>query len=388
MKAGPEDTRDASSCRRYRVLDLINTHECAKELLDARVAQVTATSRHENAIYCSSGEYVARLRERGHTVYVVETPRNLNPLRMMSALWRTWRLLRRERFDIVHTHTSVVGVIGRVAAFIARVPVIVHQVHGFHHHEKMPRLKRFVFIQAERMLAIVTDKLLFQNQADVEECLRRRIAPTGKLLRIGNGVQIDAFDPAREPDDNPRIVLCVGRFEPVKNQTMILEATRILKGRGVAMRLQLVGEGVCGAALEAWTHQHKLDDCVEFLGYRDDIPALIARASVCVLVSIKEGVPRALIEAAAGGRPAVATDVVGSRDPLIDSETGFLVPLNDAVVFADRLEQLLGDADLRRRMGERALAHARKNFDERAITRRIIQVYDEALGLSYTDSKA
>ncbi len=127
--------------RRYRVLDLINTHECARELLDARVAQVNSSGRYDNAIYCSSGEYVERLRERGHTVFVVDTPRSLNPLQVMSAVWNTRRLLRREKFDIVHTHTSVVGMVGRAAALLARVPVIVHQVHGFHHHDKMPWLR-------------------------------------------------------------------------------------------------------------------------------------------------------------------------------------------------------------------------------------------------------
>ena len=111
-------------------------------------------------------------------------------------------------------------------------------------------------------------------------------------------------------------------------------------------------------------------------------PALIAKATVCILVSIMEGLPRALMEAAGGGRPAVATDVVGNRDTLIDEETGFLVPLNDATALASRLEQLLGDGPLRRRLGEQARDHAARHFDEHIVTDRIIRVYDEILSVS------
>ncbi len=374
--ADPGESAATGETGKIRVLDLINTHECAKELLDHRVAQVNASGRFQNDIYCSSGPYVEYLRRRGHTVHVVDTPRNLNPLGMAGAIWHTYRLLRRQRYDLVHTHTSTVGFIGRAAAVLARVPVIIHQVHGFHHTGQMSEWKRKIFVAAERFLGRFTHELLFQAREELNDCVQRRIAPAEKLLAIGNGVQLDTFDPQAEPQSDPPLVVCVGRFEAVKNHHMLLEVARILKDRGVAFRVQLVGDGDLRQEYENWVLESDLTDRVEFLGYRDDVPALIGNASLCVLVSIKEGVPRALIEAAAGGRPAVATNVPSSYEAIVDGETGFLVPLNDTAAFADRMETLLTDQQLRQRMGQRALQQAREQFDERVITDRIMAVYD------------
>jgi glycosyltransferase involved in cell wall biosynthesis len=252
----------------------------------------------------------------------------------------------------------------------------------------MAPLKQWGFIQVERVMGWLTDRLLFQNQADIEECRRRRIAAAHKVVWIGNGVQLGTFRPEQEPDTDPPIVLCVGRFEPVKNHRMILETARILRERGVWFSLQLVGDGVLQSTYEAWVRERSLESHVQFLGYRDDVPALIAQASVCVLVSNKEGLPRALLEAAAGGRPAVATDVMGSRDTLVDKTTGFLVPLNDCVALADRLQQLLDDEELRRSLGRQARSYAGEHFDERIVTDRIIGVYDELLGQAGSTGRA
>jgi len=365
--------------RTYRALDLINTDKSAKELLDRRVALVNETGRYRNDIYCTQGEYVDRLRAAGHTVHVVDTPRGLSPLGLLASTWRTFRLLRRCRFDVIHTHGSVIGLIGRTAALFARTPVVIHQVHGFHHHDGMKAPARWIFVWAERLMSALTEKLLFQNEADVQECLRRRIAPQGKLVLVGNGIEMDRFHPGEPPQNDPPVILYVGRFEPVKNHAMILETARLLRDRGVSFVLKLAGEGELLSECQDWVRRHDLGDRVEFLGYRDDIPQLTAQSEVCVLVSLKEGIPRAIIEAAACGRPIVASDVVGNRDAVVDGATGFLVPLDHAEAMADRIQELLADGELRERIGRQARAHAVEHFDERRVTQRIVEVYDRAL---------
>lgn len=372
-------TRQARRTPPFRVLDMINTDHCAKELLEHRVAQVNGTGRYQNEICCSDGPYVERLRAHGHTVHVVNTPRSLHPVRLAGAIRDTYRLLRSRDYDIVHSHAQVVGLVARTAAWLAGTPVVLHQVHGFHHHDQMPPLKRWTFAQAERVLALLTDRLLFQHQGDVEECTRSRIAPPHKQVVIGNGIQLEPFDRRGAPQADPPILLSVCRLEPIKNHAQLLEAARILKSRGVRFVLQLAGQGALRARYEAHVRGTGLESCVEFLGYRDDIPALIERASICLLTSVKEGLPRALIEAAACARPVVATDVIGSREVVVDGVTGFLVPLHDAVALADRIERLLTNAELWRRMSEQARAHAWRQFDERVIAERILALYDEVL---------
>lgn len=362
---------------KLRILDLINTDKSAKELLDHRIAQINKTEGYENAIYCGNGEYVERLRAKGHTIYVIETPRGMSPLALMMSIWKTYRLLRKQKFDIIHTHGSVIGIIGRAAALLARTPKVVHQVHGFHHHDAMNPVQKWIFVQIERLFALITDKLLFQNQADVEECICRRIAPQEKLVLIGNGIQLENFIKNDEPNNELKVILYVARFEPVKNHFMLLKAAQILKERNISFVFQLAGEGELEPTYRTWVREHGLKNVVHFLGYRDDIPSLTAKADVCVLVSIKEGQPRAIIEAAAAGRPMIATDVVGNRDTLTDGTTGFLVPLDDATALADKIEWLLSDAELRALVGLQARKYALKHFDERVVIDKIIDVYNK-----------
>ena len=369
-------TKLSAPTRRIRVLDLINTDKSAKELLDFRVKQVNSTGRYANAICCSSGPYADRLRAWGHRVHVIDSPRNFAPLPLLRAIRQTVRLYREHRIEIVHTHGSVLWLVGGVAALFCPRVRLVHQVHGFHHHDAMKPLTRSVYVVMQRLLACLSDELLFQNQADVDECRRAAIAPRSKCRWIGNGVQLAAFPQQEPPKNDPPVILSVARFEPVKNHVMLLDAAIILKDRGVAFRLQLVGDGELRSQCESWVERHGLKQAVTFFGYRDDVPALTAAADVCTLVSLKEGLPRAIIEAGACGRPIVATDVIGNRDTVIDGRTGFLVPLGDSAILADRLEVLLRDPALRAEMGERGREVARSSFDERVITGRIIEVYD------------
>lgn len=364
---------------KYRVLDFINTDECARELLSYRVAQVNEGDTYANDICCADGRYVASLRERGRTVHIMNTPRSLSPFRLIGAIVATFRLLRRERYDIIHTHTSVPGMVGRVAACLARTRFVVHQFHGFHHHDGMPTLKRRLFVSVERVLVWFADKVLFQNEKDRDECLRHRIAPRRKMVVIGNGVQLTRFRSLPEPDNDPPVLICVARLEPVKNHMMLLEAARILKDRGVPFVLNIVGGGELMPEYREWLRAHGLEPDVHLLGYRDDVAELITQANLCVLVSIKEGLPRAIIEAGASARAMVATDVIGNRDALVNGETGLLVPLDDSAALADAVQELLEDSDRRKAIGRQARAHAEQHFDERVVTERIIEVYDRGM---------
>jgi glycosyltransferase involved in cell wall biosynthesis len=363
----------------YRILDVINTDSAARELLDYRIAQTNRDPRFVNDIGCGDGENVAWLRGRGHTVHVLAVPRGLSPAAVVSSIAEATRLFRRERYDVVHLHGCLVGVIGRIAAVLAGTPHVVYQAHGYHHHDHMPPFERWFFVTAERLLSPLAERHLFQAPADVDETVRERIAPIEKLVVVGNGIQLDRFETDRAPDTDPPVVLYVARMEAVKNHPMLFRAARRLRDRGVAFKIRLVGDGELRPDYQRLVAAEDLSRHVEFLGYRTDVPDLIARASVCVLTSWLEGVPRAIIEAGAVGRPVVATDVVGTRSILDDGATGFLVPYDDDGALADRLAQLLTDEPLRRRMGARARERALRDYDERVVVDRIKRVYAEVL---------
>lgn len=379
MMSDVQRSAPTSGEHRVRVLDLINTDKSARELLDRRVSQINSSDRFENAICCNAGEAVDDLRARGHRVFVVSTPRGLSPVQLTSSVWKAFRLLRRERFDIVHTHGTVIGVIGRMAAFLARTPIVVHQVHGFHHHEHMSAWTRRFSIWIERLMGWVTDRCLFQTPADRDQAVRIGIARADRCSVIGNGVDLSVFHPVQGPPHSPAVIFCAARFEPVKNHGLLLQAVEILQDRAVGFHLKLAGEGEEQSRWEQWVHARGLGDKVAFLGYRLDIPALTADADICVLTSIKEGVPRAIMEAGACARPMVATDVSGNRDALQHGRTGFLVSLESPEQLADRLEELLKDKTLRVELGNNALSYALEHFDEKKVVERIMVDYDEAI---------
>src|SRR3989442_1557900 len=303
----------------------------------------------------------------------------MSPTSLGRLLGRLVSLMRPERYTIAHTNTSIPGAIGGVAARLARVPLVIHTTHGFHFHENMSPLRRLPWVAAERWLSRFCDLLLCQNRQEVEEIRRLGIRPRQGVCHVGNGIDLGQFRPrARTPENERPVLLCVARLEPVKNHAMLFRAFGILRRRHDAV-LKLVGEGPWRERYERELAAAGLADAVEFLGYRYDVPELTAASDVGVLTSVKEGIPRALMQAAAVGVPVVATDVKGTREVVVNAQTGFLVPLGDAEALAERLGRILDDAELRRQMGTRAAQYAREHFDEEQVVQRLLRVYRNAL---------
>lgn len=363
-----------------KVVDIINLDSSANTLLRERVRAMRAAGI-DNRIICAPGPYVAKLEAVGIPVQVVDMPRGLDPLRLARALAAITGYLRRHRVDVVHTHCSVPGAVGRVAAWLAGVPVIVHTVHGFHFHERSGWLARMPYVAVERACGRITDTLLTQNRTDLEQAERFGIGPKARRRRIGNGIDVGRFQPVQRP---PRpgaepVLTCVARLEPVKNHGMLFDALARLQERGERFRVRLVGDGPLRAEYEARCRALGIADRVEFLGYRDDVPALLADTDIAVLTSIKEGIPRAALEAMAMAVPVVATRVVGTREAVQDGETGLTVELGDDAALADALARLLHDPALRRALGARGREVAARDFDERPIVDALRTLYRSRL---------
>ena len=373
----PEHTRSGRAA--VRVVDVINLSSSARTLLRERVLAMREAGI-DNRIICMDGPYVASLRADGIPVHVAPLPRSIDPPAVARALWDIARYLRRERIDLVHTHCSVPGFIGRLAAALAGVPLVIHTVHGFHVHERSPVTDRLFFNALERVAGWCTDTLLTQNRSDLEQARALRIVRRERVQWIGNGVCLERFHPA--PADRAGatpVILCVARMEPVKNHRLLFEAARLLVRRGMPFRLRLAGDGVLRAELERLASGLGLAEHVEWLGYREDMAALLAEADIAVLTSVKEGIPRAVLEAMAMALPVVATDVPGTREAVREGETGFLVPLADAGALADRLGRLLADPRLRVQLGARGREIAEREFDEATIVSRLQQLYSRRL---------
>ena len=363
-----------------RIVDIINLSSSADTLLRERVLALRARGI-DNHIVCMPGPYVQPLRDAGIPVGIAHFPRGYNPIQFAWSLFETVSYLKRVQADLVHTHCSVPGVIGRLAAQLAGVPVIMHTVHGFHFHDGGRGFSHALAIAVERFVGRFTGIMLSQNRADIEQAVRYRIVPRERLLCIGNGIDVERFPmaPARAGAEHIPVITCVARFEPVKNHGMLIEAARLLKARGATFELRLVGGGSGRAHWEARCAEWGLTEQVKFLGYRDDIPALLAASDIGTLTSLKEGIPRAALEAMVVGLPVVATRVNGTREVVRDGDTGILVEVGDVAGLADALERLLVNPALRAHMGDRGRRVVTAEYDEADIVNNLERIYREAL---------
>jgi glycosyltransferase involved in cell wall biosynthesis len=333
------------------------------------------------------GPYVGDLQDRGvRHVSLAGSTRGWNLRGDLRAAVDLWRIVRRERPSVLHTHNPKPGIYGRVVGRLAGVPIVVNTVHGLYATEDDPWTRRAVVYALEAIASRFSDAELVQNAEDVETMRRLRLAAPAKVRHLGNGVDLDRFRPDRlnaasrrslraqwGADDSTVVVGCVGRLVAEKGYPELFEAVADLPD----VRLVVVGGSdpdkpdALDEADVAKARQHG----VQLLGHRADVPDLLGAFDVFVLASHREGQPRAAMEAAASGLPVVATDVRGCRQVVSDGVTGRLVPVRDVAALRSALAELAGAPALRQRMSEAAVEKARREFDERDVVRTVMQTY-------------
>jgi glycosyltransferase involved in cell wall biosynthesis len=326
------------------------------------------------------GSHVAELERWGiRHVPLKQATRSMAPHRDLLAMNELFRILRQLRPDIVHTHNPKPGIYGRLAARAAKVPVVVNTVHGLYALPEDRLLKRSVVYGLERIASTCSQAELLQNEEDLP-VLRRLGIPAAKLRILGNGIDLDRFDPHRIevsrrkdlrrswgiPDD---AVVCgvVGRLVWEKGYREIFAAASDLRERAPHLRFVVIGpsdddkaDGISPA--DRWTAA-RLGN-VTFVGMRSDVDECYSAFDLFVLASHREGFPRAAMEAAAMGLPVVATDIRGCRQVVDDGVTGMLIPVRSVPALTDAIETLAGDADLRAQMGDAGRAKALREFDQ------------------------
>jgi glycosyltransferase involved in cell wall biosynthesis len=291
-------------------------------------------------------------------VRIVEIPmrREIAPLHDLRHALRLVREFAARRFDVIHTHSSKAGALGRVAARIAaRDAAIVHTPHtfAFNFAEQFSPRKRKLFLAIERGLGRVTDRLIHVSESERREGIALGIVPAERAIVIENGIDAASYagrDRSRVrrefgiADDEP-LIGAVGLLNEAKGHSYLIDAIATLRGRGSRARGLIVGEGALRADLERRIRDLSLGDAVILAGYRRDVPDVLAALDVFAMPSLWEGMPYGVLEAMAAQKPVVASDVNGCRDLVRDGETGFLVPPRDPSALAAALERVLRDRE-------------------------------------------
>ena len=346
-------------------------------------------SGYEVVLVSPPGAYVEKLRALKFRWIAAPMKReSLNPIREAFLLHWLWRLIRKERPDVVHSFTIKCAVYGALAGRLAgsgRVNAVAGMGYVFASNSPKARLLRpLVRALMRAALGGKQSRLVLQNPEDVGLFSRSSIvAPECIRLIPGSGVDCARFTmPAAErAADTPFRVILAARMLWDKGIAEFVEAARALKAQCGQIQFVLVGApdpgnpaAVPGNVLQTW----HAEGIVEWLGHIDDMPALLASADVVVLPSYyREGLPKTLIEAAACARPLITTNMPGCQDVVTDEVDGLLIPPRDGAALARAICRLKEDRRLAKRLGEAARQKALEQFDERIVIERTLSVYEE-----------
>lgn len=323
-------------------------------------------------------------------IFLPDLVREIHPWRDLLALVRLTRLFRAERPDVVHTHSSKAGVLGRLAAWLAGVPAIVHTYHGFGFHDRMPRLLKRFYVSIERACCRVAHRVVFVSRANRDEALALGLVGPGRgagsrHVVIRSGIKLSAF-PAPLADRRSALerlglggagllVTSIGNLKPQKNPADFLSLAKALAGRAPEAGFLFIGDGPLRSALQRDIDAQGLGGRLILAGWRRDVGELLAATDVFVLTSLWEGLPRALLEAMASGKACACYATDGVKDILRDGENGFLVPAGDLDLLGRRVGELLADPALRARLGANARRSVTAEFDIDGMVRSQEELY-------------
>lgn len=337
-------------------------------------------------------ENLMRLEKQGIRYYMVRSlVRHISLKADLTALWKLIALLWQEQPDIVHTHTSKGGALGRLAAWIAGVRMIVHTPHGHVFYGHFGSISSWILIQIERALAWITDELIALTTAEKTEHLERGIGWADHFAVVPSGIDIDRFKQARtagkampEWFDCPpdaTVIGSVGWLTDIKGHRFLIDAVAQVKQAHPHLHLIILGDG---DQRDAILHQARIagiSHVVHLVGHREDVELALAGMDCFVLPSLNEGMGRALIEAMAAGLPVIASRVGGIPALIENEKNGLLVPAGDSHALAVALQRILSDPAWARTLGQNAMQSIGTGYGVPAMVQAIESIYrKEAVG--------
>lgn len=344
------------------------------------------------------GGYSDYLNEKGIRHINLQFTRNFTPFKDLATLLRLYRILRRERFALIHTHTPKPGLLGQIAAWMARVPVIVNTIHGYYFHENMTGFWRRFYITVEKIAAHFSSLVFFVSEEDMLTASREGICPPEKMRRLGPGgigVDIQRFNRRNISQSTletkrtelgilpeTKVVGFVGRLVEEKGINELLEAASIVHRQIPNLRILLVGpidDEKPDVVKPEKAREYGVEDICIFLGNRSDVPELMALMDIFVLPSYREGFPVVLMEASSMSVPCITTDVRGCREVVVNNRNGIVVPLKNVQALSSAIVEVLTDDNLAQKLGGNGRLIAETRFDERIMFQNLKTEYARLL---------
>jgi len=350
---------------------------------------------YDVCVVCSPGKWIKDIEREGIKVKTIKITRRISPLSDLVVLLKLFLYFRREKFQIVHTHNPKPGLLGQLAAKLAGVPIIVNTIHGLYFHDYSSNFKRKFFIFIDKIAARCSDLIFSQNREDINTLIEEGVVKPEKIKYLGNGIDLGRFNPERfsanfvsekkkelglAPDT--KVVGTIGRLVEEKGYLFLFESFEKLLGKLPNTRLLVVGpeepEKKDKFSPEI-VKKYGIEKNVVFLGERTDVDEIYPVMDVFVLPSLREGMPRTIIEAMAMSKPIVATQIRGCSEEIDNNINGILVPPKDSKELEKAIILLLKDKNTAKKMADSARIKAIKEFDERIVFDRISKEYQNML---------
>lgn len=352
---------------------------------------------YEVSAVSASGKWIPEIERIGIKVYTPQiTRRFFTPLADLVALWHLIFFFRKERFDIVHTHTLKASFLGQLAAFFARVPIRVYTIHGLDFENPgISRLKRKLFTLVDRIIAYLVDVAFFVNKENMETVKRKKIYPLTKIRYFGGPVDLERFDPSKFSSEfiqqkkkelgiplEVKVVGIVGRLVKDKGYFELFEAFKKIIKQFPRTMLVVVG----GAEPEK---EDRFDPSVVssfgiknntmFLGERTDVQEIYPLMDVFALPTYREGLGISILEALAMKKPVVATDIPGCKESIEHGKNGILVPPKNSEKLAEAIIYLLSNPERAKELGRAGRKKIEQEFDEKVVFERVVKEYERLL---------
>jgi len=358
-------------------LELLVTN-LAKDNFDLTVACPSA--RHPSY---GDESMVAELQAAGIRTYIVEMRRAIAPSSDLASFGQLWSLMRRDSFDVIHTHSSKGGFLGRLAARCAGAKAVVHTAHGLYFLGQQG-FKRVFYLGLERLVSCLTDCFIAVSESEKAVAVEQGLFRPEQVVVIENGIELPAADLESNliqrrqklglAPERP-VVGTVSRFNPQKDPATLLRAFALVLQAAPEVQFVWCGNGELKLQAESLARHLGIHKHIIFTGYRKDALELMALFDVFVVSSLFEGLPYTLLEVMSLGKPVVATDVTGSRDVVAQGETGWRVPPQNPSALAEAVLHLIHSPDEARRMGQAGRALVARRFTLKRMIAQTEQVY-------------
>lgn len=305
------------------------------------------------------------------TIFVKSLVRQISPLNDLSAVFDIYKILKKQKPDIVHTHSSKAGIVGRIAAKLAGIKYIVHTIHGYSFNDSQKFYIKYLYIFLERFCSLFSKKLIVENERDLQKGIENKISQKNKFEIICSGIDTEKYKNYNfNADfkkslvaDNSKIILTVGPFKPQKNLSDFIKAAAIVSKQYNDVSFFIIGDGALRKDLESLIKNLNLENTIKLLGWKTQIIDYLYACDIFVMTSLWEGLPRTILDVMCCAKPVVANNVGGIADVIKDGISGFLTNPKDYKSTANIVLKLLNNDALAHRIGQNAKGEITRKYD-------------------------